>query len=188
MSSLAFNCGQLTPSPWLESAGSLRFMGIPRASKRASFCTKAPSYKGLRSASEAASRAKQSNRKTETVPERLLRSALWRLGLRFRKNVACLPGNPDIVFGGRKVLVFCDGDFWHGRNWKVLHRQLRARHNSDYWMAKIARNRVRDRANTARLQEAGWVVIRVWETDIKRDAAAVACQIKRVLERRRLMV
>ncbi len=142
---------------------------------------RAPSYAGLQPASEAASRAMRANRKTETLPERLLRRELWRLGLRYRKNVARLPGNPDIVFAAQRVLVFCDGDFWHGRNWRTLKRKLKMRHNASYWIAKIARNLVRDREHTTRLQEAGWIVVRVWETEVKRDPAAVARQIKAIL-------
>jgi DNA mismatch endonuclease, patch repair protein len=127
----------------------------------------------------------RANRKTETLPERLLRRELWRLGLRYRKNVARLPGNPDIAFAGQRVLVFCDGDFWHGRNWRTLKRKLKTRHNPHYWIAKIARNIARDREHTARLQKAGWTVVRVWETEVKRDPAAVARQIKAILDCRR---
>jgi DNA mismatch endonuclease (patch repair protein) len=137
-----------------------------------------PSYKGFRPASEAASRVKRANRKKDTAHEVLLRRAVWQLGLRYRKHVSGLPGNPDLVFRRARVLVFCDGDFWHGRRWKQLQAQLEKRHNAAYWLAKIARNRERDRQNTARLKAAGWLVLRFWETDIKKDPAAAARKIR----------
>lgn len=133
-----------------------------------------PSYKGLKPASEAASRAKRANRKKDTAHEVLLRRVLWRLGLRYRKHVSNLPGNPDLVFRRARVVVFCDGDFWHGRNWGVLKAQLERRHNSDYWLAKISRNKERDAQNTALLERQGWQVIRLWETDVVADPDAAA--------------
>jgi len=137
-----------------------------------------PSYKGFAPASEAASRAKRANRKTDTAHEVLLRRALWRLGLRYRKHVSNLPGNPDLVFRRARVLVFCDGDFWHGRNWDKLKAQLEQRHNAAYWLAKISRNRERDKQTTALLEGQGWVVLRFWETDIKKDPCSAALAIR----------
>jgi DNA mismatch endonuclease (patch repair protein) len=137
-----------------------------------------PSYKGLAPASEAASRAKRANRKTDTTHEVLLRRQLWRLGLRYRKHVSNLPGNPDLVFVRARVIVFCDGDFWHGRNWDTLKAQLKQRHNAAYWLAKISRNRERDQQTTTLLREQGWVVLRFWETDIKKDPASTAQVIR----------
>jgi DNA mismatch endonuclease (patch repair protein) len=145
---------------------------------------RAPSYKGLRPASEAASRAKRSNRKHNTMPEVLLRHAVWRLGLRYRKNVPDLPGVPDLVFRAAAVVVFCDGDFWHGRSWPRLRAKLARGVNAAYWSAKIAHNRRRDQATTAVLEDKGWRVLRLWETDVKRNPAAAARRIRRVVEAR----
>jgi DNA mismatch endonuclease (patch repair protein) len=137
--------------------------------------THTPSFVGLRPASEAASRAKRaSSKKRDTTPEVLLRRELWRMGLRYRKNVASLPGKPDIVFRRKRLAIYCDGDFWHGRDWEQLKAQLERRHNAAYWVAKIGRNRERDRENTALLLKAGWRVLRLWETDIKHDVRAAA--------------
>src|SRR5437899_1838735 len=83
-----------------------------------------PTFRGLAPASAAASKAKQNNRSSDTLPELALRREFSRIGLRFRKNVASLPGKPDIVFLRARVLVFCDGDFWHGRNWRALRKKL----------------------------------------------------------------
>lgn len=145
---------------------------------------KVPSYKGLKPASEAASRVKSRNRRVDTLHEVLLRSHLWRLGLRFRKNVTTLPGKPDIVFPGAKVAVFCDGDFWHGRDWQSRQEKLSRGTNSAYWLAKIASNIERDARNTALLKRAGWRVIRLWETDVKRDPPAAAARIKKAVDAR----
>jgi DNA mismatch endonuclease (patch repair protein) len=137
-----------------------------------------PSYKGFTPASEAASRVKRANRKKDTLHELLLRRALWAMGLRYRKHAARLPGNPDLVFSRSRVVVFCDGSFWHGQDWPRLRAQLARRHNADYWLAKIARNRARDRKNTLLLQKQGWRVLRLWENDIKKDPVAAAEKVR----------
>jgi DNA mismatch endonuclease (patch repair protein) len=143
-----------------------------------------PTFVGLSPASEAASRAKRGNRKRDTKPELVLRRALWAAGLRYRIHASHLPGNPDIVFRASRVVVFCDGDFWHGRDWPVLQEQLSRRHNADYWIAKICRNRERDALHTARLAEEGWLVLRFWENDIIRDPSAVAAAVREAVRRR----
>jgi len=142
------------------------------------------SYKGFVPASEAASRAKRANRKKDTTHEVLLRRALWRVGLRYRKHVSCLPGNPDLVFARARVVVFCDGDFWHGRNWGHLKSQLEQGYNAAYWLAKIGRNRKRDRQTSALLEALGWTVLRLWETDIKIDPSTVATAISATVKAR----
>lgn len=144
-----------------------------------------PSYKGLTPASEASSRAKRSNRAQNTTPELLLRRELWRLGLRYRANVRELYGRPDVVFAKAKVAVFCDGDFWHGREWEIRRVKLERGWNADYWLTKIERNIERDKRNTELLEQAGWCVMRLWETDIKRDPLAMAQHVQRVVNSRR---
>ena len=144
----------------------------------------APSYKGLRPASKRASAAARgSSRKSDTRCEVKLRSVLWRAGARFRKDVRSLPGRPDIVFPGPRLAVFCDGDFWHGKDWEARRRKLARGNNPSYWIAKIERNRERDRETTGTLEAAGWTVLRFWESDILRDTAAVAEEILAVRER-----
>jgi DNA mismatch endonuclease (patch repair protein) len=100
------------------------------------------------------------------------------MGLRYRKNVQDMPGKPDLIFVKAKVAVFCDGDFWHGRDWPTQRAKLEQGANAVYWPAKIARNIERDLRNTAVLEASGWHVIRLWETDIKRDPRAAACCVK----------
>jgi len=143
---------------------------------------KTPSYSGFIPASESSSRAKRNNRRQDTKHELSLRRELWHMGLRFRKNVSSLPGKPDIVFRTQRVVVFCDGDFWHGRNWKALKRSLSSGTNHRYWVAKIESNRKRDALNNARLKKAGWHVIRLWETDINLDPLSAAQLIKKTIQ------
>ena len=140
--------------------------------------TKAPSFKGLQSASLLSSRTKQSNRSVGTIHERLLQRELGQLGLSFRRNVRTLPGRPDIVFADARIAIFCDGDFWHGRDWRVLKSKLKRGSNPSYWIAKIASNRRRDRQNNRLLKQAGWRVLRFWETDIKTQPQELAKRVK----------
>jgi DNA mismatch endonuclease (patch repair protein) len=142
---------------------------------------RSPSFVGLKPASEAASASKRLNRSTDTKHEVLLRRALWQRGLRFRKNVTTLPGKPDIVFSRSRVAVFCDGDFWHGRNWRHLSSLLQKRANAAYWCEKIRSNMVRDRRTTRLLEEQHWQVIRLWEGDITKDPERAASLIETVV-------
>jgi DNA mismatch endonuclease (patch repair protein) len=132
------------------------------------------SFQGLKPASEASSRAKRMNRSKDTKPERTLRSQLWQQGLRYRKNVRSLPGKPDIVFSGVRIVIFCDGDFWHGREWRALSRKLRSGANASYWLQKIRTNRLRDRRTSRVLSAAGWTVLRIWESEIEKAPEQVA--------------
>jgi DNA mismatch endonuclease, patch repair protein len=95
-----------------------------------------------------------------------------------------LPGRPDIVFPTARVAVFCDGDFWHGRNWAERRRRLERGSNADYWVKKIAANRARDARYNRALKELGWTVVRFWETDILADPARPAAEIEALIRRR----
>lgn len=108
----------------------------------------------------------------ETRPEIALRRELWRRGLRYRKNDSRLPGKPDIVLSRARLVIFCDGDFWHGHNWAIRgYGSLAAelKRYSKTWADKILRNIQRDKAVNQRLENLGWQVLRIWESDIKRD-------------------
>ena len=107
-----------------------------------------------------------------TEPELLLRKALWEQGFRYRINYKKLPGKPDIVFPKRKIAVFCDGDFWHGHNWAVrnyssLKEELST--YSDFWKKKITNNVERDKRVNKKLKQDGWIVLRFWESDIRKN-------------------
>jgi DNA mismatch endonuclease, patch repair protein len=106
---------------------------------------------------------------------------LWAMGLRYRIAPATVTGKPDIVFPAQKVAVFCDGDFWHGRDLARRLARLSQGHNAPYWVAKIQRNVERDRRHNSALTEQGWVVIRLWERDILKNPMAAAHTVRRAV-------
>jgi DNA (cytosine-5)-methyltransferase 1 len=113
-------------------------------------------------------------RGSDTTPERKFRKALWAEGLRYKPNSAKLPGKPDVVLTAHKTIIFIDGDFWHGGQWRKrrlssLEDQFEHTKSRDYWLKKIRRNMRRDCAVTAELLSQGWTVIRFWESDIRND-------------------
>lgn len=108
-------------------------------------------------------------RSRDTKIECCLRRELWRRGYRYRKNYNELPGKPDIVLIKYKIAIFCDGEFFHGKDWEVLRLRLEKSNNSKYWLEKIARNRERDEEINKKLLSQGWTVIRFWGNDIKKN-------------------
>ncbi len=142
---------------------------------------KAPSFKLFHPTSETSSITKSKNRSKNTRAELVLRSQIWKLGLRYRLHDPDLPGKPDLVFASAKVVLFCDGDFWHGRNWKKLKRELKGRKNSKYWIPKIAANIYRDLLQKRELETMGWRVVRLWETDILEDPTAAAATVEGIV-------
>jgi DNA mismatch endonuclease (patch repair protein) len=144
-----------------------------------------PSFVGLAPSSRRSSAAARSaSAKVGTRCELALRRELWRRGLRFRLHHPGLPGRPDIVFPKRQVVVFCDGDFWHGRNLEARMAKLARGHNAPYWTAKVLSNVTRDRYQTDALEALGWHVIRLWETDILGDIDRGATLVARALAHR----
>lgn len=98
-----------------------------------------------------------------------LRKALWDKGLHYRKNFNGLPGKPDIVLTKYRIVIFCDGEFFHGKDWEVLKPRLEKSNNSQYWINKISQNRERDDAVNKQLLFQGWTVIRFWGKDIQKN-------------------
>ncbi len=124
-------------------------------------------------------RCMQANRSTGTQPERMLARELWRRGYRYRKNVRGIPGTPDICFKSKKVAVFVDGDFWHGRDW--TQARLRIKSNQEFWYRKIERNIARDQRVNQRLSARGWRVLRFWASDVMKHLAECADRVEAVL-------
>ena len=110
----------------------------------------------------------------DTRPELTVRRLIWRLGGRYRLNRADLPGKPDIVLAGRRLVVFVHGCFWHGHDCARGARVPKA--NRDYWVDKVGRNRMRDAAARERLTALGWRVETVWECEL-RDAPALEARV-----------
>ena len=107
-------------------------------------------------------------RAKNTIAEVLLRKALWAKGIRQRKNYSKLPGKPDIAITKQRIVIFVDGDFWHAHGHEERPGEQIAT-NSNYWKAKMKRNVERDRYVNELLLEQGWLVLRFWESDIKRN-------------------
>ncbi len=105
----------------------------------------------------------------DTSIEVKLRTALWHKGYRYRKNYEALPGKPDIVLTKYKIAVFCDSEFFHGKDWEILKPQLERGENSDFWIKKISKNQQRDDDVNKKLQFLGWTVIRFWGKEIIKD-------------------
>ena len=98
----------------------------------------------------------------DTSIELLLRKALWYKGYRYRKNYKALPGSPDIVLTKYKIAIFCDSEFFHGKDWEILKLRLEKGKNPDFWIKKIERNRNRDYENDKKLLFLGYTVLHFW--------------------------
>lgn len=107
-------------------------------------------------------------RSKDTKIEVLLRKALWHKGIRYRKNYSKIPGKPDIAITKYKIAVFCDSEFFHGKDWEELQPRLLKGDNGEFWVKKIGRNRERDEEINKQLEFMGWTVIRFWGNDIKK--------------------
>ena len=103
-----------------------------------------------------------------TKPEILLRKALWHRGLRYRKNYKMLPGSPDIVITRYHIAVFVDGDFWHAKGHQERPGE-QIESNKEFWQKKLKRNIEREKEVNDELTDMGWLVLRFWESDIKKD-------------------
>ena len=113
-----------------------------------------------------------------TKPELNLRHVLWSLGFRYRVNVKLLPGSPDIVLPKYRTAIFVHGCFWHGH--KDCKYYTVPKTNTNFWVAKVARNQERDQEVWRRLEAIGWAVIIVWECQLKKSV--INETISRVVE------
>ena len=112
---------------------------------------------------------------TNTKPEQALRKVLWDLGIRYRKNVKNKMGKPDLVISRYKLVIFIDGEFWHGFNWE--EKKLTLKSNRDFWIPKIERNMQRDREVNEYYQQKGWKVMRFWVQQVKKELHVCIKQI-----------
>ena len=101
-----------------------------------------------------------------TKIEQLLGKAMWTEGLRYRKNCKDVFGKPDFCFKGKKIAIFCDSEFWHGK--KFIDGE-KFKTNSDFWETKIKRNIERDKEVNSKLKNEGWIVIRFWGEEIENN-------------------
>ncbi len=115
--------------------------------------------------------------------EQLLRKELWKRGIRYRKNVRKIYGNPDIVFIGLKIAVFCDSEFWHGYDWENRKKDFKS--NQEFWIPKIERNMERDREVSEKLISDGWMVLRFWGKEIKKETCRCADIVENAIKERK---
>lgn len=108
-------------------------------------------------------------RSKNTKIERILRKALWERGIRYRKNYSKLPGKPDIVLIKYKIAIFCDSEFFHGKNWEAQKIRLAKGNNGEFWINKISKNIIHDEEINKKLWLMGWTVIRFWGEEIKKN-------------------
>jgi DNA mismatch endonuclease (patch repair protein) len=118
------------------------------------------------------SRIKSNNTTIETD----FRKALWHEGIRYKKNYKQLPGKPDVAITKYRIAIFCDGEFWHGKDWEI--KKLKIQNNREYWITKIERNMKRDSETERQLRSMGWIILRFWGNDIRRNLAACVEEVK----------
>lgn len=114
-------------------------------------------------------------RSTGTKIELLLGKELWSRGVRYRKNDKTIKGKPDFAFKALKLAIFCDSEFWHGKDLDGLKSRIGT--NNEFWVNKISANIERDQKVNIALTGAGWTVLRYWEKDIKKNASLAADDI-----------
>lgn len=110
-------------------------------------------------------------RSVDTKPEIFFRKALWKWGIRYRKNVKNLLGKPDVAIKKYKLVIFIDGDFWHGNDWK--RRRFNSREEmlasySEYWQKKIRRNIERDKEVKKYYRKIGWTILRFNQNEVEK--------------------
>ncbi len=114
--------------------------------------------------------------------EKLLAKELWSNGLRYRKNDKTIFGTPDFVFKGLKIAVFCDSEFWHGKDWEIRKNDFKS--NQEFWIPKIERNIQRDKEVNEYLSKNDWTVLRFWGKEIEKDAYHCMLKVKKVVIRK----
>ncbi len=117
----------------------------------------------------------------DTSIEILLRKELWKRGLRYQKNSKDVYGKPDIVFKGKRVAVFADSEFWHGKY--LMEGKYIPKTNTEFWVKKIERNIERDKAVNQKLEDDGWTILRFWESDIRNRLPECADKVEKELNR-----
>lgn len=117
-------------------------------------------------------------RSKDTLIEIKLRTALWKEGIRYRKNYKKLIGKPDIAITKYRIAVFCDSSFWHGRDFDT---KKPVGTNHEYWDAKIRRNMSRDEEVNRQLRAEGWTVLRFWDIEINKNVNECVRTVKEAI-------
>jgi len=133
--------------------------------------------------SEQRSKNMRAIKNKNTRIENLLAHALWTKGYRYRRNLKGLFGTPDIVFTKAKIAIFCDSEFFHGKNWENARQRIKT--NTEFWVKKIENNIQRDQNVNLRLKREGWIVLRFWGEDIEKHLDMCVRQVEEELKRLR---
>lgn len=116
---------------------------------------------------EVRSRTMRAIRSKDMKPELAVRRLCHGMGYRYRLHRHDLPGRPDMVFPGRRKVIFVHGCFWHQHTDPRCKLAHAPRSNLDYWKPKLARTQERDKTNRAKLEADGWSVLVIWECEVK---------------------
>jgi DNA mismatch endonuclease (patch repair protein) len=125
----------------------------------------------------------------DTKPEVFYRKALWKWGIRYRKNVK-LFGKPDVAIKKYKLVIFIDGDFWHGNNWKIRNLpslEAELEKYSDYWQKKIRRNIQRDNEVNEYYRNNNWTILRFWQSDIEKNLNECIVKTLEIINNRKIV-
>ena len=122
--------------------------------------------------------------KGQSLLENEVSKKLWHKGVRFRKNVRSLFGNPDISIKKYKIVIFIDSCFWHAC---PIHGNT-PKSNTDFWKDKLKRNKERDLEVSAYYNDKGWSVIRIWEHELKDDFDGVIEKLIQVIQEKELEI
>ena len=117
----------------------------------------------------------------DTSIEIILRKALWAQGIRYRTNYKGIPGSPDIAITKYKIAIFCDSEFFHGKDWEVKRPKIENGTNGNYWVKKIERNIQRDIEKDRALENLGWRVIHFWGKDITKKTEQCVRVVEEVI-------
>lgn len=125
----------------------------------------------------------QAIKNKNTKIEIILGKAMWAAGIRYRKNDKTVKGKPDFVMKGLKIAIFCDSEFFHGKDWDTQKHRIKT--NQDFWISKIEGNIERDKKVNSELDSLGWTVIRFWGNDIKKQASECVNKISTIIINKR---
>lgn len=114
---------------------------------------------------------------------KIVEEALWRSGIRYRKNYKKIPGKPDIAITKYKIAIFCDSEFFHGKDQERLKPRLLKGDNGAFWVNKIGNNIEHDKKVNVELENLGWTVIRFWGNDIKKNTTGCVREVERNIAR-----
>jgi DNA mismatch endonuclease (patch repair protein) len=121
----------------------------------------------------------QAIRSRDTKDEVLLAKALWQRGHRYRKNDKTVFGKPDLTFKRHKLAIFVDSEYFHGKDWETEKHRIQT--NRDFWWTKIESNMKRDQKVNEELHKAGWIVLRFWSKEIRKNLANCVSNIEEYL-------